>query len=67
MLQIKFIRDATSGEGGSDRPKAGDVLTVNEASAHRWIRRGAAVSYTEEPKPEKKVTKKKPSSNKKDS
>ena len=43
MPKIEFIRDTTSLEGGSDRPKKGDVLDVGDDSAARWIRRGAAI------------------------
>lgn len=48
MAKIKFTRD--SGDYESDtRHAAGSVLEVNEASAQRWVRRGAAELVKDEP------------------
>jgi len=60
-MKIKFLRDSTGTEGDAPRPRKGDVLEVNEASAQRWIRRNAAELFTEPSKTPKKTPKKKES------
>lgn len=59
MPDIKFIRDAKPGECDAPLPRRGDKLTVDQASADRWVRRGAAEAVVESPAPTKPKTTKK--------
>lgn len=53
MPTIKFIRDTTPYEGGPH--KAGDVVECSDASAERWVKRGAAERTKPKPTKEKAI------------
>lgn len=52
---IHFTRSPKATEVGPDDPsiEAGDIVSVDEASAERWYRRGAAVQAAKGAKPGK--------------
>lgn len=51
MKTIKFTRDTHQDREGGEGWKAGDVVTLQDSSAARWLRRSAAVEVSPEAPP----------------